>query len=413
MKFSINYKSPDWLVIVALAIPAFIMGSVNLAMSLFFKPLQLYFGWTRVITSSGFIAYSLCLGVAVIAVGYLLDKYGYRPLTLIMIVCTGGGIIMLSRLDGINQFRFFMAITGLGTGACFVAPSTVAQQWFSQQRGRVLGIISASMGAGLATAPPIINHFIYAYSWQTAYFLLGIFAVISITVSVFLLGDIRVRNPAHNVKTGKIAAADTNWKPQQAIRTSQFLAIAIGGCLQMTSLSMVTVHIVAMATDGGISPGYAAAAISGMGILAIPTRILLGKLVQKFGWYRLLIASNIALTLGIALLINLGDSVWRFFLAVGLIGVGIGMVVPAIPGLLATYFGLQSLGTIIGINQGVTMIISGVFGPYMGGVSYDMTQSYFTAFIIAVCLMLTSFTLFLRARHAPVMKKVPVTSPAE
>ena len=412
MKFlpNLNHKSPDWLVIVALSMPAFIMGAVNLAMGLFLKPLQLYFDWTRVITSSGFIIYSLCIGVSVVGVGYLLDKIGYRPLTLIMIV-GGGGILMLSHISSINEFRFAMGLAGLGIGACLVAPTTVAQQWFGERRGQVLGIISASMGIGLTISPPIVNHFISTYSWQTAYTILGTFVVVVVIISVLLLGEDRSRNTVHAAKSDRVVMLDPVWKPKQAIKTSQFLGIVIGGCLQGTSLQMVTVHIAAMATDGGISAAYAAAAMSVMGIMTIPLRIFLGKLLQRFSWFRLLIIANISLMLGIALLINLGDAVWRLFLAVSLFGIGIGLSVPAIPGLLATYFGLQSLGTISGINQGINMTIAGILGPYLGGASYDKTQSYFTAFIIAVGMMVVSFFLFFRARHAPAAEKQSITSP--
>ena len=69
------------------------------------------------------------------------------------------------------------------------------------------------------------------------------------------------------------------------------------------------------------------------------------------------------------------------------LGLGYGGWVVLCSVLLGEYFGLGSLGAIMGIwfTAGAP---AGIFGPLMGGVVFDLTESYFLAILIAgmVCV---------------------------
>jgi len=43
------------------------------------------------------------------------------------------------------------------------------------------------------------------------------------------------------------------------------------------------------------------------------------------------------------------------------------------------------------------IIMGGIFGPLMGGMSYDITQSYVTAFIIALVIIIIAIVLLILA----------------
>ena len=56
-------------------------------------------------------------------------------------------------------------------------------------------------------------------------------------------------------------------------------------------------------------------------------------------------------------------------------------------GILGEFFGMQSLGELIGITTALNGIVAS-FAPYMAGFVFDITGSYFTAFMILTILLL-------------------------
>jgi len=76
--------------------------------------------------------------------------------------------------------------------------------------------------------------------------------------------------------------------------------------------------------------------------------------------------------------------------------------VPAHVGILGEFFGMGSLGALIGITAAIAVFI-GAFAPYLAGFIFDTTDSYFVAFMIVMVLLLSSGII------ASVMKKPVAT----
>ena len=375
-------------------------------MGVFFKPLETEFGWTRTITSSGYTAFMVCYGISAIFIGRLLDRYGYRFVLLLAAFGTGGGIILLSQVQDINQFRIFMIISGLAIGGAFIGPTTVGQQWFSQRRGHVLGIITSGFGIGAAFFPPLLNHIIYNYGWRRGYVVLGSFILVSILASVITLGSVSDKEKPLKKRQSNVEMQSVvrGWSVRQIIRTPQFILLFVGGALGTIGFSMIQVHLVPYATDLGISPASAATAMALTGGLSIPIRLGIGFVEKKTGWHKILVAAHFLMAISIILLINL-DSLPILYSFAVIFGLGLAALAPGIPGLLGTYFGMGSLGTIVGLTIGGGQITSGLLGPYIGGASYDATGSYFIALVIAVTLLIIATIMLFIARHPPVIEK--------
>ena len=64
-------------------------------------------------------------------------------------------------------------------------------------------------------------------------------------------------------------------------------------------------------------------------------------------------------------------------------GLFFGFRVPAIIGILGSFFGMRSLGALIGITSAISVVF-GALAPYFAGFVFDATGSYFWAFLILV-----------------------------
>jgi cyanate permease len=58
-------------------------------------------------------------------------------------------------------------------------------------------------------------------------------------------------------------------------------------------------------------------------------------------------------------------------------------------GILGEFFGMRSLGELIGISDAVAEVVA-AFGPYFAGFLFDRTGSYFMSFLLIMVLLLAA-----------------------
>lgn len=81
-------------------------------------------------------------------------------------------------------------------------------------------------------------------------------------------------------------------------------------------------------------------------------------------------------------------------------GICHGSRVSAYLGILGEFFGMRSLGELIGITTAIGMFI-GAFAPYVAGFIFDTTGSYLVVFMIMAILLLSG-GIIARAIKKPV-----------
>ena len=384
-------------IVISLMLPYITHGALLFVLSVFFKPLEEEFGWDRTVISSGYTAFLACYGISAIIMGRILDKHGYRLVLILTAFVTGSAIIALSQVNNIHQFRFLMVMVGLGEAGCFVVPTTLAQRWFQERRAYILGIITSGFGIGTAIFAPLIEYLISSRGWRQSYAILGGYVLVSLLISTLA---IRKFSGKEQVVTRIAIAGDAAREPVltsgQVLRTHQYGLILGASCLGIISFSMMQVHLVPYAVDSGISAAGAAAAVGLIGGISIPIRLGIGFIHRMLGWRKLYILAHILMAVAVIVALRL-DSKFLLYAYVVILGTANAIWAPALPGLLGNYFGMMSLGTIIGISMGGTILMGGIFGPLMGGMSYDITQSYVTAFVIALVIILIAIVLLILA----------------
>jgi len=384
-----------WFIVAACFIVTIVAGALNWSLGVFFKPLESEFGWSRTLISSGYTIYLIGDAISVLISGRLVDRFNPRPILLAAAVLVGLGISLCSQVQSINQLRFFLLVAGLGVGALWSVPNTITVRWFHNRpkAGLALSIIISGIGAGALFFAPIINHLILTYHLRNAYLITGALFFTLIALASIIIkprpADIRDSGTATELK--EISPGETAppvWTSGKVLATSTFVGIVFFTCMHDIAFQILTVHLVPLATDAAISMTAAASAVGLMGGFSIPGRLISGFLSTRLGWQRILFLAFLGGVLSLLLLVFLRNT-WMLYLFVFCYGFFHGTRVPALVGILGDFFGMQSLGRIIGVVF-FSAILVGSLGPYIAGFIFDTTGSYLGALIIQMTILSTA-----------------------
>src|ERR1700730_7750127 len=124
-------------------------------LGLFIKPLNQEFGWDRASISAAGGLGAISSAIAIPFVGWLIDRWGIRPVLLPIIVLSAASIALIAVTpNSVGMFILFFAIAGLlesGQGPLGYAKCVSA--WFVDRRGLALGVTMSGIGLGAALVP--------------------------------------------------------------------------------------------------------------------------------------------------------------------------------------------------------------------------------------------------------------------
>lgn len=379
----------SWLIVGACFCITLTLGETFWTFGVFFKPLQQEFGWSRALVSSIFTAFLLGYALSVIASGRLVDRYSPKPVLLVSALLMVSGLCLCSVGAALNHFRLFLFMVGLGSGATWSVPNATIQRWFygKKQAGLALGIVTSGVGVGALVFAPLINFLIQSYGWRATFLTLGILFGLIVVVATLVLRPVpcdlggvdkgmegRSLLDGHEVPAGKRLYA--SWA---------FAAVLFVSVVGVFSFQVICTHMVPHATDVGLSPSAAAAALGLMGGYSILGRVLSGLFSARLGWYRLLSLAYFGLSASMVCLVVLKE-LWMLHFFAFSYGVFHGVRVSGQVGVLPEVFGMRSLGALIGLTAAAGMML-GAVAPYAVGALFDATGSYSLAFLATVLLL--------------------------
>jgi predicted MFS family arabinose efflux permease len=253
-------------------------------------------------------------------------------------------------------------------------------RWFTKNRGLALGIMASGSGLGTFLIVPAAERLVDAIELGPAFVVIGITAG-----SLIIIGSLFLRPPqeAGNTTAGNRPPRE-GVTLAQAVRDARMYLIMAAFLFFFFGTQIVMVHLVNYATDTGIDPLVAATFIGVIGAASIASRLSMGVIAEKIGLYKSLIATCVFLALSFVLLI-FTRSVWSFYLFAAIFSIPYGSEVTQIPLVIARYFGVRSMATLMGVT--VFFIgLGGAMGPWLAGKIYDVTQSYNGAFIMGAAI---------------------------
>ncbi|MBI3040894.1 MAG: MFS transporter [Chloroflexi bacterium] len=382
------------------------------AFSLFVKPLETAFGWSRGEIMLGWTARFLSVGLFSPFIGRLVDRYGARKIMAVGASIAGFGFIFLSQMSNLWHFYIGWIVLGFSMAATGLIPaSAVVSNWFTKRRGIALGVMGIGFGAGGILSPLIGGYLIPTFGWSASYVALAPLMWILLPVALLV---IKTRPADMGLYPDGMAAPETAAEDKaktllltskeatlkMAFATPTFWLIAVSFLLGSFGESSVTQSQVPHLQDIGFPIARAASTLAIVGIWSS-----IGKFI--FGWFCDWMPPKYARAIGLGslltattMLINVRPTshpalLWGY---ATIQGFGIGSWLPAMSMLISTTFGLTSYGAIVGMLALAQSIGVGT-GPLLAARLYDTTGSYYGAFNITLALLVLAITAIVATRR--------------
>jgi MFS family permease len=343
--------------------------------TLFIKPWQQDFGWSREQISQAFSLAAISVAICSPFMGRLLDRYEPRKLITSMMVAFGLGITSLAwltpNLERLYATTVFIGIAGTGTYQLGYA--RIVASWFERRLGTALSIVVAGSGIGSLFFPPLVQHAITIYGWRHTYLILSILPLLlGAPLTFFFAPSPRNQSSRKLDETQLGAHAGLHWR--RALASRSFWLIALGVCCMSLAENGALVHLAPMLSDRGLKLENAALIVSILGGASVSGRLLLGWVLDYLKGSYIAACSLFMAGSGLFLL-ACGQSFHTAVIAGIIAGLGMGCEFDLMPYMLKRYFGMRSFSTLYGLIYTV-YAAAGAIAPLVLGHVYDMTKSY-------------------------------------
>lgn len=420
-----------WVVVAVVFLALLVSAGVRAAPAVLINPLETELGWSRAAISFAVSVGLLLYGLSGPVAGWLMDRFGPTRLTLVGLAIIGGSTLAGATMTELWQLNLFWGVlSGVGTGV--VAPvlgATVANRWFVERRGLVLGVFGAAASAGQLVSVPALMWLVIAAGWREGTVLLAA-AVFLILVPVLLfMRDDPTRlglrpygareseerrtaveeSPAPEPGTAAEAPAEARGGAvSRALRTPEFWLLSgsffICGA---SSNGIIGVHFLPHSIDHGIPEVTAASALALMGAMNFVGTITSGWLTDRYDPRKLLAVYYSLRGLSLLLLPFVtefaGLAVFAVFFGLDYIA-----TVPPTVALVADRFGRMNVGAVFGWVF-FSHQVGAALASYLGGVARDSLGDYTAAFLVAGILAILAALLASRITRAP-LPPVPAGS---
>ena len=412
-----------WIVVAAAFCVALVAYGVQYSFGIFLKPLSQDLGLTRTVVSGAVSLFMFSRGALAIFTGWATDKYGPKKIVAIGGLFLGLGLLLTSQVSTAWQlYLFYGLMVGFGLSVAFAPLVATTSRWFVSKRGLAVGIVVAGIGMGTVVMSPLARYLVATYEWGLSYVIIGLLALlIIIPAALFLRHSPEEKGLLPLGKAEVIAANEGNstialkgdnlnsgggFSLREAMRTRAFWVLLTLIIFWSIGIQMIMIHIYPHATDLGIAEVVAANFLLTIGLFSIIGRLAMGAVSDRLGGRVTLTICLIMLALAMFWLLWAVD-IWMFYLFAVVFGFAYAGCVPQLPIIAGELFQLRSIGAIIGVQM-LGVAIGGAIGPVLGGYVFDVTGTYYIAFLvsgIATILALVLLAMIRRPKRQEVIDK--------
>ncbi len=392
-------NSTGWMITFAALGVNLILGLLY-TWGVFQKALVAQWGWSSTMAS---LPYSVSIAVfafTMIFAGRAQDKIGPRYVALLGGILLGIGLIA----SGLTKSPTIMVITfgifaagGIGLGYSATTPCAI--KWFeSSKRGLISGIVVAGVGLAPVYIAPLTNYLIEAYGIQQTFIILGVFAIVAISLfSLFLKNPPADYIPVQSSASPQAASTKPETPWNEMVKTPQFYLLWIMYLLSATAGLMLIGHLPKIAaTQAGWKAGFYLIVV--LSVFNAIGRVLIGSLSDKIGRSTAMLIV-FALQAANMFVFSFYTTIPALIFGAALAGLAYGALFTLFPTTTADYFGVKNLG----VNYGLIFTgwgIAGVVGPLLAGMVNDKTGTYSISYYVAGVLLIAAVIL-VRTIKAP------------
>ena len=247
---------------------------------------------------------------------------------------------------------------------------------------------------------PLATYLISNFGWRIAYLVMGLITWLTVIPMSGLLrkdpyeiGVLPDGVKADSGDTGteepqKVSSTEqASMSLLQAYKTSSFWLFGAIWLLWASCQFLVLTHIVPHAIDMEFSAVQAALILSLLSGSSIVGKVLIGRASDRIG--RKVTALTCSLLMAGAMVwLNWSQDLWMLYLFASVYGFSFGGITPVLTAQIGDTFGPRNMGMILGVME-IGWAIGAAIGPYVGGLVFDVSNSYSMAFLGGAVAMLT------------------------
>jgi MFS family permease len=364
-----------WVVVAVGALMTCVGFGTMMSLAVFLQPISETMGWSHAGISGAATLDFLAMALAAFFWGAMSDRFGTR-----IVVLSGGillaiGLIAASQAQSLWQFQLcFGIVIGIAAGSFYAPMMAIASAWIEKQRSLAVALVSAGMGVAPVTIAPTASWLITTYDWRTAMLVIGIGAGVLLIPASLLVRPAPQESGSAAAATGATETGQTEWTAAQALRTPQFVTLALAHFACCAAHSGPIFHMVSYAMVCGIAPLTAVTVYSLAGLSGLGGRLLLGTLADRIGAKPVLVGGLLVQALSIATYLAVAR-LGEFYALSVVFGIAYGGVMPLYAVLVREFFGARIMGTVFGAVSAFASL-GMALGPWAGGYVYDTFHGY-------------------------------------
>jgi len=383
------------------------VGSYGLgvyAFGVIIGPIHESTGWSVGSLSAAFTLSSLIGGFGGAASGWLLDRFGGRPILLGSLVIGSAFLFLAASAETLPLFIVAWGIGGgaISAGLFYNVTMALTTRLFPGDRVRAFSILTFVGGFAAVLYFPLAGLLVDTLEWRLALRILILLLVLHVLPAALLISGGAAGPRSHE---GNIAGHGDFGGVLEAFRSRDVLQMIAMFALANMAFAGISVHQVPAMTAAGVSLGTATAVASARGFLSLPGRAFMEPVTRRLGVagatgmaYVLMAAGMLPLAIG-------GGAVWLFIFTV-VTGLAFGTISPLHGLFAAEVYGIRRIGTLMGVQSLIGSIFA-ASGPSLVGLTVDATDGYRVAIILMSGLFGGALLLLLTrprpARPGPVL----------
>jgi OFA family oxalate/formate antiporter-like MFS transporter len=244
-----GYKNRWVQLIIGIACVA-LVANLQYGWTLFVTPIDNAHHWGKAAIQVAFSIFVLTETWLVPFEGYLVDKFGPRPVVAGGAICAGLGWVLNSYAASLPMLYVAAFISGVGAGCVYGTCVGNALKWFPDRRGLAAGLTAGGFGAGAAVTVIPIANMIKSSGYEHTFLTFGLIQ----GIGIFILGMLLIR-PITRISMASKANVSTkiDYSTRQMLKTPVFWVLYITFVMVAAGGVMATAQIGPIAQEFGLA----------------------------------------------------------------------------------------------------------------------------------------------------------------
>jgi DHA1 family tetracycline resistance protein-like MFS transporter len=333
------------------------------------------FGATPLVATTLVSVYAVCSLLSTPIIGRLSDLYGRKPLLMISQMGTCAGFIILALSSSLWMVFVGRILDGFTAGNLSIAQAYISDHTAPENRAKAFGVIGIAFGIGFMFGPGLGGWLGSAYGHHMPFVVAACLSALSIICTATLLTS--EKPPQDTVQAdgprGRRPSA-FDWRVyaeffgRPALRAIyiQFFMFSFAFSLFFSGFALFAKHNPHFKW-GSDEVGYLFTYSGFLGI--IMQGGLLGRMVKKYGEFKLTILGFVAATISYSL-VGFAETVVMLIVASTVSAFGHGVLRPVLTARLTQAVGRHEQGVVLGISGSLGSVAMAL-APPTGGVMLD------------------------------------------